>query len=64
MFRLSRSARDRADAEEREKIARLEEAEREVKHLKARGDRAIQFLESRDNRNHWRESIEQMIRRA
>lgn len=46
---------------EDEKMARLENAERDVADLVSRADRAITFLDARHHRNHWRESIEQMI---
>jgi hypothetical protein len=49
---------------EREKSARLEDAEREVADLRSRADRAIRTLDDRHTRNHWRESIEQMIQGA
>lgn len=42
---------------EQEKIERLETAEREVKDLQERGDRAVQFLVDRQGRNHFAESI-------
>lgn len=56
-----RPARIREHAEEREKMARLEVAETEVKDLQERGERAVQFLLARDKRNHWQESISRMI---
>lgn len=52
------------DAEEEEKMARLEQAERELEHVKTRSDRATRILSDRGTRNHWRESIEQMIQGA
>lgn len=60
MFRffLRKSARNAAD---REKIARLETAERELASLKARAASAITTLGERQDRNHWRQSIEQII---
>jgi hypothetical protein len=54
-------ARTRAKVEERANIVRLERAEQELRDLQERGDRAMQFLAARGRRNHWRESIEQMI---
>lgn len=53
-----------ADRAEAEKMARLERAEAEVAGLRIRADNAIQFLDARRKRNHWRESIEQMIQGA
>lgn len=44
------------------KVARLEQAESEVKELISRGETVTKFLEDRQRRNHWRDSIEQMIR--
>lgn len=41
--------------------ARLVEAERELEELKVRAREAIGTLDARASRNHWRESIEQMI---
>lgn len=54
-------AKSRDDALEREKIARLEQAEQEVRSLTERGETAVRFLIARNDRNHWRESIQQMI---
>lgn len=51
----------REDADEREKMKRLEQAERDLFFLQIRASRAISLLESRQRRNHWRESIEEMI---
>lgn len=55
------SIRKRDEADEREKMARLEWAEGELSALQVRKDRALGILAARDSRNHWRESIEQMI---
>lgn len=41
--------------------ARLMNAEGDVRELAARADRVDRSLGERDNRNHWRESIQQMI---
>lgn len=60
-LRFLKRRRERADAIEREKEARLEQAERELGNLQARSYHATQFLDARANRNHWRQSIEQMI---
>lgn len=49
------------DEVEREKMARLEEAERELASLTERGANAVGMLLARNDRNHWRESIEDMI---
>lgn len=52
------------DPNEDEKIERLEQAEAEVEDLMLRAGTAIRFLDARHRRNHWRESIEQMIQGA
>lgn len=52
--------RKRVDSD-RDKDARLENAERAVKGYRARADVAIRRLDERAARNHWRESIEKMI---
>lgn len=49
---------------ERDKMARLEKAERDVADLTARKNRAIGILDTRHRRNHWREGITQMIQGA
>lgn len=57
--------RNRGDSPtEREKITRLEQAEAEVADLVARSERAIGYLTPRRGRNHWRESITEMIQGA
>ncbi len=53
--------RQRREDVEHEKIVRIEKAETELFDLKLRASRAINRLESRSNRNHWREAIETMI---
>lgn len=58
LIRPSRIERYTAD---REKMARLETAERQVADLRARGEAASTFLRDRHSRNHWREAVEQMI---
>lgn len=60
MIRLR--GRTHALDDEREKMARLEQAEAELTDLKDRMDRAVEYLDARTRRNHWRESIEKMIR--
>lgn len=49
------------DRVEDAKIERLERAEAEVENLKMRAHAAIQILDGRRERNHWRESIQEMI---
>lgn len=51
----------RVENTDRDKMARLERAESEVKDLRGRADRAIGKLDARHSRNHWRESITEMI---
>jgi hypothetical protein len=60
MWFFSHASRDQ-DLDEHEKVARLERAETELLNLKGRASRAITTLDDRRQRNHWRESIEQMI---
>ena len=49
------------DAEEREKMALLEQVEAEAKDLRERADVAVYVMKHRDRRNHWQESIQEMI---
>lgn len=51
-------------ADEHEKMARLEQAEKELDSLKLRAACAIGILDARQKQNHWRESIEKMIQGA
>lgn len=60
MFRFGkRHGRDEAYDE-----ARLINAEQDLTALTERASEVIRTLEERRKRNHWRESIEQMIRGA
>lgn len=59
-----RPSHRRGVEEEREKMARLETAERDLKELQDRGDEAVRLLVERQSRNHWREAIQQMIQGA
>lgn len=61
MFWLPRRARLKAEADEREKLRRLDEAEQDLCKLKDRASQAMQTLDERRDRNHWREAIEQLI---
>lgn len=61
LSRIFREFRHGPDKGEDEKMARLEKAEAEMQALLLRADIAIEFLDGRRNRNHWRESIEKMI---
>jgi hypothetical protein len=47
-----------------EKMERLEKAEEDLRNLKSRAEKAIQTLDDRHKRNHWRESITEMIQGA
>lgn len=64
MFKWTRKNRLRKRIEESHKEAALENAERDLEDLKVRGARAMHALDTRHNRNHWRESIERMIQGA
>lgn len=46
---------------EDEDDARIENAQRDLASLQARGDKALNTLRTRHQRNHWGEAIEQMI---
>lgn len=61
ILRLSHRARLKDEAAEKEKLRRLDEAEKDLGKLKARASHAIQTLDERRDRNHWREAIEQLI---
>lgn len=58
------STRSRNRETEDEKVARLEQAERDLGEFKARAHHLTKKLDERRKRNHWRESIEQMIQGA
>lgn len=47
---------------EREKLSQIEKAEKELEALQKRGKAATEALTARQKQNHWRESIEAMIR--
>lgn len=64
MFRMGVFSKRRQIAVEREKMARLEQAEGELATLGNRAALAIRRLDERRGRNHWREAIEQMIQGA
>lgn len=64
LTRLIPRQRDRADAKECESMARLEKAEKDLGELQQRAHAAVTVLNDRAKRNHWRESIEQMIQGA
>lgn len=61
---IAPTPRKREAEVEREQFARLEMAEQRVQTLRARADQAARILEERRRRNHWRETIEQMIQGA
>lgn len=58
------ASRIRQETDDREKMERLEEAERTLADLQARKEKAVTFLTERHERNHWREAIERMIQGA
>lgn len=64
LFRTRRRNRAHAEAFEIEHDARLAKAERDLADLTTRGQDAVRALDARNGRNHWRESIEQMIQGA
>lgn len=46
---------------EHESMARLEQAEAEVALLKQRAANAIEYLDGRSKRNHWRQAVIETI---
>lgn len=64
MFRRQRKERAHTEAIEHEHDMQLARAEADLAHLTARGEVAVRALDARNKRNHWRESIEQMIQGA
>lgn len=64
MFDVTRKAKARSTEVEREKEARLKEAESTLIILKYRARKAIDYLEARQERNHWREAVHDMIQGA
>lgn len=55
-------SRIRQQRVEREKIAALEAAERQVQDLTERSEKAVAILTDRHKRNHYTEAVAQMIR--
>lgn len=53
-----------AKEEDQQKLALLELAERDLCDLQERAACAIKTLEARRQRNHWRETIEQLMQGA
>lgn len=47
--------------EDRAKMDLLEEVEAQAKDLRERADMATYIMRHRDRRNHWQESIQEMI---
>lgn len=65
MFNLSRKKKkQKIDPTEQAKIERLTKAESELEVLKARQCKAVAALNDRHSRNHWRESVQQIIQGA
>lgn len=60
MIRLF-SRKRKEDPAEREKMALLERVEAEAQDLRERADMAVYVMRHRDRRNHWQESIHEMI---
>lgn len=52
----------KSDPEDDRKEERLVEAEKALGDLQHRAHNAIVYLDGRHRRNHWRESVEDMIR--
>lgn len=59
--RFTRKARAHTEAIEHEHDRRLIQAEMTLEDLTRRGQQAMNTLDERHQRNHWRESVEQMI---
>lgn len=64
MFRRQSKNRAHTEAIEQEHDRQLKRAEADLADLTARGESAVRTLDARHKRNHWRESIEQMIQGA
>lgn len=62
--RRLRKSRAHSEAIEHEHDVRLAQAEADLEDLTARAEKAVRTLDARHRRNHWRESIEQMIQGA
>lgn len=63
-MRICRNRDKRLNREDAHEEARLIAAEKKTRELKDRAETAIRTLDARSRRNHWRESIEQMIQGA
>jgi hypothetical protein len=59
--RRPNKARAHTEAIEQEHDAQLAQAEADLADLTARGEKAMRTLDTRQERNHWREAVEQMI---
>lgn len=65
MWLFRRRAEIEAKAtEDRERLLRLDAAEREARELNARADKAIKTLDARNARNHWAETVQLLIHGA
>ena len=53
--------RAECSSDEEKKVARLVEAEKSLGELQQRAHVAITYLDGRHRRNHWRESVQEMI---
>jgi hypothetical protein len=62
MFGLRCARKCHDDAAEREKLALLEKAEKDLVDLKDRAHKATTYLTERRNRNHFAESIRMTVR--
>lgn len=59
-----RAAIEAKATEDRERLLRLDAAEREARELNARADKAIKTLDARNARNHWAETVQLWIHGA
>jgi len=64
LFARCKARKHRETLIDAEHEARMEKADRDVTILRNRADAALNVLDSRDKRNHWRESVERMIQGA
>lgn len=55
------AAKTEHDKHEQERKAAMEAVARDIDSLRERKDKAVTFLSARDKRNHWGESVADMI---
>lgn len=61
VFGFLRQREYKMNKDEEECDRRLVEAEKSLGHLQHRAHVAMQYLDGRHHRNHWRESVQEMI---